>query len=184
MPTESSPAAPCAAYLACPVGAYPRGGADSHGVAMGCEMGAPLGRVPVGAGAHGVAMGCQKRAPLGRIPVGARVPTAPAIPRHRRKRALTFEGPSLCHAVPAHRRCISLVSPRQRRGETIPNKIRSPERASQMPPFPLSYPRCCHRPSLSGPLHAPEHNLIIYLYKLLRALRVSPLVSKCKNVFS
>ena len=53
------------------------GGAGSHGVAMGCEEGAPLGRIRCGgAGSHGVAMGCEEGAPLGRIRVGARVPTA------------------------------------------------------------------------------------------------------------
>ena len=103
----------------------------SHGDAMGWRKGAPLGRRRVGgrgfptampwAGgrvpccgggvwgawiSHGVAMGWQKAAPF-----------ASGVP--------------FC----ARRRCIFIASPRQRRGETVPNKIRSPVRASQIAPF-------------------------------------------------
>jgi hypothetical protein len=103
----------------------------SHGDAMGWRKGAPLGRrrvwgvdfprrchglaegCPVGADAcggawisHGVAMGWQKAAPFA-------------------------SGVTFC----ARRRCIFIASPRQRRGETVPNKIRSPVRASQIAPF-------------------------------------------------
>ena len=80
-----------------------------------------MGRMRVGgAGSHGVAMGCEKGAPLGRILVGVRVPHGNTIPRRHRKRSFTFDMPNLDTAVPAHRRCISLASPRQRRGKTVP----------------------------------------------------------------
>jgi len=51
-----------------------------HGVAMGCQRRAPLGRirvatpVPHGTISHGVAMGCQRHAPPGRTHVAAPVP--------------------------------------------------------------------------------------------------------------
>jgi len=47
-------------------------GVVSHGVAVGWQSGAPLGRVRVGASvSHGVAVGWQWVAPLGRVRVGA-----------------------------------------------------------------------------------------------------------------
>ncbi len=84
---------------------------------MGCQWGAPLGRVRVRAAvSHGVAMGCQWGAPLGR--------SIKALSERA--------GRSSLGCPLAHRRCISLTSPWQRHGNAIDEKS-SPEGAIQSP---------------------------------------------------
>jgi hypothetical protein len=89
---------------------------------------------------HGVAMGCQRRAPLGRMRVGTLVShgTVPHVMVSHGvavNRPARFTGPICARPCRTHRRCISLVSPRQRRGKPSP-KGNSPVRASQMHSFP------------------------------------------------
>ena len=158
MPTESSPAARCDAYLACPTGAYPGRGAGSHGGAIPTAVPWAARSVPRwGVFRWGLPH------PTSHIPH----PTSHGPPSHgvAVNAPSLLTGPTCARPFRAHRRCISLVSPRHRRGETIPNKIRSPERASQTPPFCLRFPRRCHDPPHYGPLHTPEYQLTIYFYK-------------------